>query len=81
MSAFLPIPGTTPVPLMQARPFQCRWPVETGEAGLFFCGEPTEPGAKPCWCKAHRAIGLGAGTPAERSAIRAGRYIAKAEAA
>ncbi len=53
--AFLPLPGTTPVPLTGLSPRSCRWAVDglMGPSRLF-CGAATEARAR--YCAAHAAI-------------------------
>lgn len=46
------------VSLVNCRPGCCRWPVSQDQRGHLFCDAPTEPGKRPQWCAAHRAIGF-----------------------
>lgn len=65
--AFLPIPGTSPVTLMNLTFGTCRWPVSgSHERTTLFCGCASQPG-KP-YCPSHAALARGVGTTAERNA-------------
>lgn len=56
-------------PLLDLRAMECHWPDDERNAdGLHtFCGHPTD---NHSYCKAHREINRGHGTPSERAAIR-----------
>lgn len=49
--AFDPLPGTTPIPLMDIQNGQCRWPI--GEPFEGYCGQEVEHGS---YCPAHNNI-------------------------
>lgn len=49
--AWLPLPGSTPVPLEQHREGHCRWPI--GDAPMLYCNEPAEG----IYCPAHQQLG------------------------
>ncbi|MCQ0986423.1 GcrA family cell cycle regulator [Jiella marina] len=61
-SAFAPLPGTRPMPLLERR--GCTWPVDpAGHRGpQLFCDAPVsrarKESGKPCWCPAHLALEL-----------------------
>lgn len=56
---FLPLPGTTPIRLMQLTEATCKWPVDTvyGREGIF-CGAPKEHDRKIPYCAVHSRIAI-----------------------
>jgi hypothetical protein len=58
------------ITLMELKRGECKWPVNDAARGELhlFCGTPAEPD-KP-YCCTHAPLGLGKGTPSERSASR-----------
>lgn len=58
--AWLPLPGTTPVPLLELRRDQCKWPIgEVHAPGFGFCGAPMAKGDER-YCPAHHQLSKGA---------------------
>lgn len=57
-----------PVPLMDLKHGDCRWPVNTPARGesYLFCANP----ADGSYCQHHKAISIGQGTGGERRAVR-----------
>lgn len=64
-AAWQPLPGSTPVPLMDLKPGQCKWPIGD-EKPFLFCGKPCGDGS---YCKAHARASVGKGTWIEREAV------------
>lgn len=75
-NAWEPLPGTVPLPLVDIRDGQCRWPVSQ-DAPFLFCACPVQPG-KP-YCRHHVLWSVGRGTEVERAAVRVARRIAGRE--
>ncbi len=75
-TAWQPISGTTPVPLLGLEPGMCKWPV--GDAPTLFCGQRVErsvtksgePGKDKSYCPHHERFAYGAGTPSQRNAVQ-----------
>lgn len=75
-TAWQPIAGTTPVPLLGLEPGMCKWPV--GDAPTLFCGQRVErvtgadgkPGKDKSYCPYHERFAYGAGTPSQRNAVQ-----------
>ena len=65
-NAWEPIPGTTPIALVDLDRGMCKWPVSEGRPFLF-CGCKAEEGAS--YCLSHQRRSLGTGTPSERKAL------------
>lgn len=65
-SAWEPVPGVVPLPLLDLKSGQCKWPVSQ-DAPFLFCAAPVEPGAP--YCPHHVLWSIGQGTMSERSAI------------
>lgn len=51
-TAWLPLPGSSPVPLLMLSAGQCRWPV--GDAPTLFCAEHAEG----VYCAHHKAVSM-----------------------
>lgn len=56
---FLPLPGTTPIRLMQLTEATCKWPVDRvyGREGIF-CGAPKEHDREIPYCAVHSRIAI-----------------------
>jgi GcrA cell cycle regulator len=76
-----PLPGSTPISLMDLTDAVCRWPVggDHRTAGTGFCGCPVAPG-RP-YCTEHFATSIGKGTPSERIAVKAAQTAVRYERA
>jgi GcrA cell cycle regulator len=61
--AWAPLPGSSPVPLIDLEPGMCKWPVSEDRPHLF-CGAA----AHGPYCEYHHALSVGVGTPSEREA-------------
>lgn len=61
--AWSPLPGTSPVPLIDLEPGMCKWPVSEDRPHLF-CGAA----AHGPYCEYHHALSVGVGTLSEREA-------------
>jgi len=58
-----------PVRLLDLAYGHCRWPVgDVRGPGTLFCGAPKD--GEHAYCRQHRAIAYGRGTPSERAAVR-----------
>lgn len=74
-TAWLPIPKTTPVSLLDLERGMCKWPI--GDAPTLFCGQHVEraktksgeTGAEKSYCPYHERFAYGAGTPSQRNAV------------
>ena len=71
-----PLPGTTPVGMMDLSHSTCRWPVSDG-APFLFCGCEVAEGSS--YCPTHKHIGAGKGTPSEQNAVKAAKKAASAD--
>lgn len=63
--AWVPLPDTTPVPLVDLETGMCKWPV-TEDRPHLFCGAA----ANGVYCEHHAALSFGLGTISERMAAR-----------
>lgn len=72
-----PLPGTSPVTIVDATDNQCHWPVDAPEASNLphVCGCKTSKGM---YCHQHHALLIGPGTEGERSAHRDLVYFGRA---
>jgi hypothetical protein len=70
-AAWLPLPGTTPIGLLDLDKGKCRWPV-TDDSPFLFCGAPCEG----VYCDHHAALATGLGTASERLADSLSRKAA-----
>ena len=68
--AWTPIPGTTPVTLVDLEAGMCKWPVSDDKPFLF-CAAPSVEGKS--YCQHHLNWSVGEGTNFERSAIKSAR--------
>lgn len=77
--AFAPLPGTVPALFIDAE--GCRWPVTLAgsvmDAATHCCNARRLAGAS--YCAAHKALSIGPGTEAERSAVRAAKRVGAVE--
>lgn len=68
-AAWAPLPGTTPVSLLDLGRDQCRWPIgEVGAPGFGYCGAPAREGGP--YCAHHHARAHTAPVPAPFSPFR-----------
>lgn len=74
VGAWNPLPGATPIGLMDLSDKVCRWPVSDG-APFLFCGCATAEGSS--YCPTHKHIGAGKGTVGEQNAVKAAKGAAK----
>lgn len=76
-TAFHPLLGSMPVPLVDLEDGMCKWPV--GDAPMLFCGLTTPRGAH--YCMTHRAVATRPPNPADkaRDAANSAAYRAKVD--
>jgi GcrA cell cycle regulator len=76
-AAWDPLPGTTPISLLQLSDGVCRWPVggDGQSLGTGFCGCPVSRGSP--YCPEHRARSSGKGTQQEQTALRSARSVSR----
>lgn len=72
-----PLPGTTPISLLELSDAVCRWEVggTHQSPGTGFCGCPVAHGRS--YCTEHYARSVGKGTASERAAVRSAKQAAK----
>jgi GcrA cell cycle regulator len=74
-----PLPGSTPISLMDLTDRVCRWPVggDHQTPGIGFCGSPVMEGRS--YCPEHYAASIGKGTSFERAAIKVAKTMVRHE--
>lgn len=68
-SAWLPIPESLSISIVELRSNTCRWPLWDGPAIGDYCG--AECSLDQPYCTRHRLLAAGSGTPGERNAAKA----------